>query len=349
IQDAYTLSRSLPYPTPINGISYIRNSVKITIDAYDGNVNYYIVDPDDPIIQTYSAAFPGLFQPMSALPEGLEQHLRYPEDLFRIQAEQYTTYHMTNERVFFSKEDQWKIPNEIFQGGEQEIEPYFVLLRLPGEEESEYLLIMPMTPSSKDNMVAWLAARNDPGHYGELVVYQLPRQELILGPIQVEARIDQEPDISEQFTLWDQSGSGIIRGNLLTIPMGNSFLYVEPIYLQAETSALPELKRVIVATNSRIAMRTTLDEALTALLLEAPSAEVIVDEAPPTETDVTEETTPQTEPAPAIDETFEELVASANAHFEAAEAAQRDGDWTTYGRELEALQADLEKLAQIIE
>lgn len=349
IQDAYTVSRDFPYSNPINGISYIRNSVKIIIDAYNGTVDYYIVDPDDPIIQTYSAAFPGLFQPMSALPEGFEQHLRYPEDLFRIQAEQYTTYHMTNERVFFSKEDQWRIPNEIFQGGEQEIEPYFVLLPLPGEEESEYLLIMPMTPASKDNMVAWLAARNDPGNYGELVVYQLPRQELILGPIQVEARIDQEPEISEQFTLWGQSGSGIIRGNLLTIPMGNSFLYVEPIYLKAETSALPELKRVIVATNTRIAMRPTLDEALVALLQDAPAAEVVLDvpvAEPISEEDTT--TTPDTPTVP-IDETVEELIASANAHFVAAEAAQRAGDWTTYGRELAALEADLAQLSQLIE
>ena len=355
IQDAYTLSDKFPYSTPINGINYIRNSVKITIDAYNGTVNYYMVDTDDPIIQTYSAAFPGLFQPMSAMPEELVAHLRYPEDLFRIQAEQFTIYHVTNERVFFSREDQWRIPTEIFRDTAQPIEPYYVLLKLPGEEASEYLLIMPMTPASKNNMVAWLAARNDPGNYGELVVYQLPRQELIIGPIQVEARIDQEPEISEQFTLWNQSGSAVIRGNLLTIPMGNSFLYVEPIYLQAETSALPELKRVIVATNSRIAMRNTLEEALFALLRDEPSSEFVESLEPlATETDTSEvvapaeETTPTDTTTPA-DESIESLIQSANAHFEAAEAAQRDGDWTTYGQELEALQEVLEKLSQSIE
>ena len=353
IQDAYTISDKFPYSTPINGINYIRNSVKITIDAYNGTVNYYIVDTDDPIIKTYDAAFPGLFQPISEMPEGLTAHLRYPEDLFRIQAEQFTVYHVTNERVFFSKEDEWRIPTEIFRGNEQEIEPYYVLLKLPGEEESEYLLIMPMTPASKNNMVAWLAARNDPGNYGELVVYQLPRQELIIGPIQVEARIDQAPEISEQFTLWDQSGSEVIRGNLLSIPMGNSFLYVEPIYLQAETSALPELKRVIVATNSRIAMRTTLDEALVALLEDEPSTEFVETLEPLNETESTVETpteeTTSTDTTTVIEESVESLIESANAHFEAAEAAQREGDWTTYGNELEALQEDLEKLAQLIE
>lgn len=352
IQDAYTVSSKFPYSNPINGINYIRNSVKITIDAYDGTVTYYIVDPNDPIIQTYAAAFPTLFHPISDLPEGLEEHLRYPEFLFRIQAEQYTIYHMTNERVFFSKEDQWKIPTEIFQGGEQEIEPYYVLLKLPGEEESEYLLIMPMTPSSKDNMVAWMAARNDPGYYGQLVVYQLPRQELIIGPIQVEARIDQEPEISEQFTLWDTSGSGVIRGNLLAIPIGNSFLYVEPIYLQATTSALPELKRVIVATNSRIAMRPTLDEALTALLQDTSTpivADVSIDEPLPESTTAAAAPAPTSEaPIVQFDTTIAELINSANAHFEAAEVAQRAGDWATYGRELEALQSDLEKLSQLM-
>jgi len=350
VQDAYTVSDKFPYSNLIKGINYIRNSVKITIDAYNGTVNYYISDPNDPIIQTYAAAFPTLFRPMSQLPEGLEAHLRYPEDLFRIQTEQYTVYHMTNERVFFSKEDQWKIPTEIFQGGEQEIEPYFVLLNLPGEEKSEYLLIMPLTPANKDNMVAWLAARNDPGHYGELVVYQLPRQELVIGPIQVEARIDQEPDISELFTLWDTSGSSVIRGNLLAIPINNSFLYVEPVYLQATTSALPELKRVIVATNTRIAMRPTLEEALVALLQNAPVADIVVNDE--VSGDITAENI--TTPTPSantttIDQTVEELIASANAHFTAAEAAQRAGDWTTYGRELDALQADLEKLAQLIQ
>lgn len=345
VQDAYTVSDRFPYATPMNGINYIRNSVKVTIDAYNGDVMYYLADPDDPIIQTYSNAFPNLFKPFSDLPEGLENHLRYPEDMFTIQSQQFLRYHMTDVRVFYNQEDLWQIPNEIFENGEQPMEPYYVLLELPGEEMPEYLLIQPMTPSNKDNMVSWLAARNDPPHYGELVVYQLPRQELIIGPSQIEARIDQEPEISEQFSLWNQSGSRVIRGNLLAIPINQGFLYVEPIYLRAETSELPELRRVIVATNSRIAMRPTLDEALTALLGEGSIAAAEVEE-PTTPEEPGAVETPESVLA---DESLRELVNSANAHFEAAQEAQQNGDWATYGAELEALQADLDLLSQYID
>ncbi len=351
IQDAYTTSSRFPYSEPFGQINYIRNSVKITVDAYDGTVTYYLTDSGDPIIQTYANAFPSLFKPLSQMPEGLQSHLRYPEDLFRVQTEHYATYHMTDVRTFFLKEDKWEIPQEQFQNGQQPIEPYYVMLNLPGEEELEYLLILPMTPTGKENMVTWIAARNDGEHYGELVVYLLSRQELVNGPIQVEARIDQNPEISGQFTLWGQSGSSVIRGNLLTIPMGNSFLYVEPIYLQATGNALPELKRVIVATSDRIAMRETLDEALAALLLDDA---IVVETA--AEPDATSDATIDPTPAPAeVDAvelgnaTVEELIQSANVHFQAAEAAQRDGDWTTYGEELEALERDLAQLSLLID
>ena len=348
LQDAFTVSDRFPYATPDQAtrINYIRNAAKITVDAYNGTVTYYIADDSDPIVKAYSRAFPGLFKPLSELPENLQSHLRYPEDLFNLQAQQYLRYHMTDVRVFFNQEDVWQIPQEIFEGSQQPMEPYYVIMPLPGEATSEYLLIQPFTPTGKNNMIAWMAVRNDPENYGELVVYELPKQELVFGPLQVEGRIDQEPDISQQFSLWDQGGSNVIRGNLLVIPLNNSFLYVEPIYLQADTSALPELKRVIVATDTRIAMDTSLEGALAALLLETPG-EIVVEEGAEGETAVSTETdTTPVQIAP-VGANVEELISSANAHFEAAQAAQRSGDWTTYGAELEALEADLNRLMEL--
>ncbi|MCB9007605.1 MAG: UPF0182 family protein [Ardenticatenaceae bacterium] len=344
IQDAFTVSRRFPYATrdQATGINYIRNSVKITVDAYNGTVTYYLADEQDPIIQSYSNAFPNLFKPLSSMPTDLQNHLRYPEGLFNIQTQQYLRYHMTDVRVFFNQEDVWQIPQEVFEGNQQLIEPYYVIMPLPGETESEYLLIQPLNPVGKDNMIAWMAVRNDPENYGELVVYELPKQELVFGPLQVESRIDQEPSISQQFSLWDQGGSNVIRGNLLVVPLNNGFLYVEPVYLRADTSALPELKRVIVATDTRIAMDTSLSGALASLLLETPG-EIVVEEDG--ETAVTTDTTPvQTAP---VDATVEELINSANAHFEAAQTAQQNGDWATYGAELDALESDLARLVEL--
>jgi uncharacterized membrane protein (UPF0182 family) len=342
--DGYTTSDQFPYATPVGNINYIRNSVKITVDAYDGTVTYYITDENDPIIQTYARAFPNLFQTLDEMPEELQAHIRYPEDLFNIQMQQYLRYHMQDVRVFYNQEDKWEIPNELFDVEQQPqpIEPYYVTMPLPGTDELEYLLIQPFTPAEKSNMVAWAAARNDLPNYGQLIVYELPKQELIYGPIQIEARIDQEPEISQQFSLWNQRGSRIIRGNLLVIPINQKFLYVEPIYLQSDTSALPELKRVIVASDTRIAMRTTLDEALAALMDAAPSQ--IVVETDTAETPSTGVETPAPVEAIEVDASVEELIQSANAHFEAAEAAQRAGDWATYGQEIDALQRDLEQL-----
>jgi uncharacterized membrane protein (UPF0182 family) len=348
IQDAYTVSNKYPYSTPApSGVNYIRNSVKIVVDAYDGKVDYYVSDPDDPIIQAYDKALPGLFKSFSEFPPELISHIRYPQDLFDIQSEQYLAYHMTDTRVFYNKEDLWAIPMEIFDGAEQTMEPYYVYLRLREEVEPEYLLIQPFTPASKQNMIAWMAARNDPEHYGELVVYELPKQELVFGPLQVEGRIDQEPEISQQFSLWDQRGSRVIRGNLLVIPLSDSFVFVEPIYLLSDTSALPELKRVIVATDSRIAMRETLGEALLALLeaegIEDLTAEIDAE----AEAELGEETAAPTPGAPLpLDATIEELIQSANSHFEAAEAAQKEGDWALYGQELQALNRDLQRLLE---
>lgn len=356
MQDAYTVNTRFPYSEPTlfqnnRRINYIRNSVKVTIDAYNGDVNFYMSDPEDPIIQTYSRAFPGLFQPFSAMPEGLFNHIRYPENLFDIQAQQYLRYHITNERVFYNGEDVWNIPQETFDetDNSQQIEPYYVILRLPGEEDPEYLLILPFVPEGRENMVAWMAARNDGENYGKIIVYELPRQEFVDGPSLIEARISQDPDISQQFTLWGQSGSKIIRGNLLAIPLNNNFIYIEPIYLQSSgENAVPELKRVVVATTNNIAMAETLDEALQAVI----SGQPIRIESPIISTSGSGETPADLDPTPVPslgdDATIEELIQSANAHFIAAEEAQRNGDWTTYGAELAALEQDLARLSLLV-
>lgn len=351
--DGYTLSSDFPYATPVEqGFNYIRNAVKVTIDAYDGTVRYYLADPEDPIILAYAEAFPDLFLPLDEMPASLREHIRYPMDLFRVQTQQFLKYHMTDTQVFYNQEDLWEIPVEVFDTNQQPIEPYYVIMSLPDEAGTEFLLIQPYTPTGKDNMIAWLAARSDSPHYGELVAYELPKQELSFGPSQVEARIDQDPEISAQISLWNQRGSRVIRGNLLVIPMGSSFLYVEPLYLLAETSELPELKRVIVASGDRIAMRETLEDALLALVQAGPSvaesieAQVEEQESEPAADDENIAPTPTPE-SPTIEATIEELTRSANEHFEAAEAAQREGDWATYGRELDALRRDLEQLMEL--
>ena len=361
MQDAYTASNAYPYSTPVrmterpsttaiqgqfertHTVNYIRNAVKVTLDAYDGTVNYYLSDPSDPIIRSYARAFPGVFQLFEAMPDDLMAHVRYPEDLFTIQANQYTTYHMEDVRVFYNKEDLWQIPTEISNSEEQLSEPYYVTLPLPGSSTSEYLLILPFSPATRNNMIGWMAARNDPEHYGELIVYELPKQELIFGPIQIEGRIDQEPVISQQFSLWDQRGSNVIRGNLLVLPINRSFLYIEPVYLLSATSALPELKRIVTASNTSIAMAETLDAALRAM---ASGEAVAIDLPLEGLEDVPGEPTTSGQATP-VPGSLDELVAAANAHLQAAEAAQRDGDWAAYGRELDALRAVLADLAAL--
>ncbi len=270
IQDAYTTSDGFPYAQPISGLNYIRNSVKIVVDAYDGSVDYYVVDENDPVLRVYAAIFPNLFKPLTELPAGLENHFRYPQDLFEIQLEQYNRYHMTLPQVFYNNEDLWTRPNEKYAGRVQVMEPYYVLARLPGESELRFMLISPLTPRNRDNMIAWLAAKSDAGDYGELVVYKLPKQRLIYGPAQIDARIDQDPEISRQLALWDQRGSRVIRGNLMVIPIENSFLYVEPVFLLAEGVDIPQLQRVIVAVGDDIAMEPTMEDAMVALFADEP-------------------------------------------------------------------------------
>ena len=365
LQDAYTASSDFPYSTPMriterpsattgeaaagqfdrtHTINYIRNAVKVTVDAYHGSVAYYLSDPTDPIIRSYAKAFPGVFHSIDEMPEDLRPHVRYPEDLFSIQTHQYVTYHMTDVRVFYNKEDLWQIPTEISNAAEGQIEPYYVTLPLPGSTEPEYLLILPFSPATKNNMIGWMAARNDPEQYGHLIVYELPKQELIFGPIQVEGRIDQEPVISEQFSLWDQRGSNVIRGNLLVLPISQSFLYIEPVYLLSETSALPELKRIVTASNTAVAMAETLNNSLIAL---AQGSTTATTSQTPVVTPVEE--APTQSPGPAVPETLDDLVAAANRHLQAAETAQRQGDWAAYGRELESLRAILAQLAELTE
>lgn len=270
IQDAYTTSSAFPYSQPSawpgGSINYIRNSVKITVDARTGDMTFYLIDEQDPIVQTWASIFPDLFTPIDRMPAELRAHLRYPQDLFQIQSNVYLRYHINDANTFFLNEDLWNIPTERLRQQEVQVEPYYVIMTLPGEAEAEFVLILPFTPRNKQNTVAWMAGRSDGEHLGKLRAYRFPTDDLVFGPAQIEARIDQDPAISQQLTLWDQGGSEVFRGNLLMIPIGESFIFVEPIYLQAETGRLPELKRVIVANGNKIAMEKTFQAALDVVL-----------------------------------------------------------------------------------
>jgi uncharacterized membrane protein (UPF0182 family) len=328
-------------------LNYIRNSIKVVIDAYDGTPTFYIVDPTDPLIKSYIAIFPRIFTPMSDMPSWLRAHLRYPEDLFSIQAKLHQTYHMRDVNVFYNKEDLWQTPLETFAGNTQPVEPYYVLLRLPGETRSEYVLTQPFTPNNKDNLIAWLAARSDGENYGQLVAYRFPKQELVFGPLQIEARIDQDPEISGQLTLWNQSGSQVIRGNLLVLPIDNALLYVEPLYLQATNGQIPELRRVIVVSGDQVVMRETLAEGLQALFSETSPSLVPTETSPTTgETQAAEETTPIPAAEP-LSEDIGQLAVTASNHYEAAQAALQNGDWATYGEELNKMKAALDALVRL--
>lgn len=266
ILDAYTTSDRYPYADPgEHPFNYIRNSVKVVIDAYSGSVQFYIADARDPIIQSYQQIFPDLFQPLSAMPDSLRRHIRYPIDLFEVQSERLLTYNMTDTLVFYNREDQWEVPTETYRDQQQTIEPYYLIMKLPEETSEEFILLHPFTPRGRANLIAWLAGRSDGENYGRLLLYQFPKQELIYGPGQIEARINQDPLISQQLSLWNRQGSRVIQGNLLVIPIDESLLYVEPVYLEAEQNALPTLVRVIVADDDQIVMAPNLDRALDAI------------------------------------------------------------------------------------
>jgi len=321
IQDAYTTGERFPYAEPTgSGVSYIRNSVKIVVDAYQGDVSFYAIDPKDPVLRVYAAAFPGVFQPFEAMPASLKAHLRYPEDLFAIQAQKYAAYHMTVPHVFYNSEDLWQIPAEKYGGRSVPVEPYYVLIRMPGQPRLEFLLLTPLTPAHRDNMIAWLAARSDPPHYGELVVFKLPKERLILGPTQIEATIDQDTTISQQLSLWDQRGSQVLRGNLLVIPIDDAFVYVEPVYLRAESNDIPQLKRIIVSNGQRVAMEPTLAQSMEVVFGGAPETAVVAGASPPAQ------------PVG---------LQKARDALDAAQQALGKGDWAAFGEAMQRLRDTL--------
>ncbi len=333
IVDGYTVSANYPYsqPDPQSGLNYIRNSVKAVVDAYDGKVAFYQADSKDPIVRTYAKIFPDLLKPMESMPPEIMSHIRVPEDLFKMQSRMLLTYHMTDPNVYYNKEDYWELPKEIYGQAEQVVEPYYVVLTLPGEDEPEYLLITPFTPRGKPNMTAWLGARCDPAHYGQMILFTLPKDRLIPGPMQVESLMAQNPQISQSMTLWGQVGSQVIRGNLLSIPIKDSLLYIEPLYIQAERVKIPELKRVLMYYGGRVVMGITVDDALTQMfgpgLPETPGG------------------TPET-PGQAAD--VKSLAASAARLWEEAQERLRAGDWAGYGRAVEELGrvlSDLDRVA----
>jgi uncharacterized protein len=277
IVDAYTTSNHYPYSDPgKNEFNYIRNSVKVVIDAYHGDVDFYVADPRDPIIRTWSAIFPKLFKPLEAMPATLRSHIRYPLDFFSVQSERLLTYHMTDPQVFYNREDLWRIPQEIYGTKSQPIQPYYLIMRLPTATSEEFILLNPYTPTSRNNLIAWLAARSDGEQYGKLLLYQFPKQELVYGPEQIEALINQDPVISRAISLWNRQGSRAVQGNLLVIPIERSLLYVEPLYLEAEQNSLPTLVRVIVVYENRIVMAETLEQALQAIFQSDQKAPAIV-------------------------------------------------------------------------
>lgn len=329
--DAYTMTNKFPYSEPFDKVNnYIRNSVKIVVDAYTGHVDFYISDERDPLIQTYSKIFPGMFKPVEEMPEDLHKHIRYPEDLFRTQAEMYAVYHMEDPLVFYNREDKWNVATETIGKDEIQIEPYYTIIEMPGEDEPEFILILPFTPQNKKNMIAWMAARSDGEHYGKLLSYNFPKQELVYGPTQIEARLNQDTTISQQLSLWNQRGSSVIRGNLLIIPVKDALIYVAPIYLQAEQSRMPELRRVIVAHGEMVVMEPNLVTALDRIFGEGASIRTPVQQ-------------PLTGTA---DASIPELARIASQLYDEAQSKLKNGDWAGYGESLSKMRQALAELVE---
>jgi uncharacterized membrane protein (UPF0182 family) len=334
--DGYTTTDRYPYSEPVAGVgNYVRNSVKATVDAYNGDVAFYIADPSDPIIRAWSAAFPRLLKPLAEMPADLQKHVRYPEDFFAIQARKYAKYHMEDPQVFYNQEDLWAVPRRAIEGRDREMEPYYTIMRVPGESREEFVLLTLFNPARRDNMIAWLAARSDPPNYGRLIVFNFPKQKLVYGPRQIDARIDQDPVISQQLALWNQRGSQVIRGSLLAIPIDQSLIYVQPLYLAAaEQGALPELRRVIVAYGNQIAMEPTLEQSLarifTGLKPSAAEAATPAREAP-------SRAAPPSGAQPLGQRAWE--------IFGRAQDALRRGDWGAYGAEQKRLEEVLRSLS----
>jgi uncharacterized membrane protein (UPF0182 family) len=341
IIDAYTTASTYPYSQTSsfdgNDINYIRNSVKVVIDAYDGSTTFYVVDPKDPLIKAYSAAFPSEFRPISVMPQGLRDHIRVPIDLFNTQVNIYATYHIKDPKVFFAREDVWDVATSSLSPGAAgtPLQPYYVLFRAPGEPNPEFLLIMPFTPHGKFNMVSWLAARSDGSHYGEYIDYVLPKDKVIFGPQQVSNRINEDPNVSRDFTLFHQAGSTVVQGNLLVVPIGDSFLYFEPIYLRAnQAQSIPELKKVILADQDTVVYTDTLDQAISALVGASTGQPPPTNNPPPTIT-------------PAVEAQIQDLIKQANAHYQAAYAALAKGDLATFATEMQTVGQILQQLQQL--
>jgi uncharacterized membrane protein (UPF0182 family) len=357
--DAYTQSSSFPYSrhhdVADNSVNYIRNSVKVVIDAYNGTVRFYVFDSQDPLIAAYRRIFPTLFLDASEMQADLRSHVRYPEALLRVQGDVYSLYHTQNPKTFFQREDVWSLAqqikvNEKNEKSFEQIDPYYVLMQLPGEkQQNEFVLILPFTPASRNNMIGWIAGRSDGEHYGKLLVYNFPKSRLIEGPIQIEARIDQNSQLSGQFTLWNQQGSRVKRGHLLVVPMGRSLLYVEPIYLQAQQSPMPELRVVVLATQEKLAYGQNFAEAVTNLLGELPKT---------TEEGKTEATTAKPEgaflrgqvsqtPTPASPENLSQLVNKAIQEFEEYQRLTAQGKLAEAGQKLEQHKRTLEDIRKL--
>ncbi|MBN1566590.1 MAG: UPF0182 family protein [Acidobacteria bacterium] len=340
IQDGYTASDRYPYSHQTRGVgNYIRNSAKIVMDAYNGKVEMYVSDPQDPVIQVYQKIFPGIFHPLSEISPDLLRHLRYPEDIFRVQTYVFSIYHMTSPQVFYNQEDLWEIPVITGGGSENPMAPYYTIMRLPQEKSEEFILMLPFTPGRKDNLSAWMVARSDGDAYGQLVVYRFPKQKLVYGPRQIVARINQDAEISRQVSLWDQRGSQVMQGNLLVIPIEEGLLYVRPLYLRSESGKIPELKRVIVAYENKIAMEETLEEAI---------GRIFGGEIPPS---FESGTAQDSGGAVATEKTVtalssSDLIRQAGDAYGRAIQAQRQGDWARYGEEIRKLGGILEDLSR---
>ena len=347
IQDAYTVSDRYPYSTSLGGVNYIRNSVKVVIDAFQGSVMFYAAEPGDPIAQSLMKIFPTLLKPLAEMPPDLLQHVRYPEDIFQIQASVYATYHMTNPAVFYNKEDQWEVPAVDSSGETSRMSPYYTMMKLPGEQEAEFIQMLPFTPRRRDNLASWMVARSDGEHYGKLQVFQFPKQTLVFGPQQVVARINQDQVISPQITLWSQQGSQVIQGTLMVIPIEESLIYVRPLYLRAQAGRIPELTRVIVAYQNRIVMEPTLDQAIARLFGQGERPPQSAPAAPTgTGAAATGAAATTGAPAPAANAAWERLAAEARDTYQRALEAQRAGEWAKYGEEIKRLGELLERMRE---
>ncbi|WP_352420901.1 UPF0182 family protein [Proteiniborus sp.] len=342
IIDGYTTSDRYPYSQPYNqtGVNYVRNSVKAVVDAYNGNTKFYVVDEKDPLIMTYSKVFEDLFTSIDQMPNGLREHIRYSQDMFDIQAQIYRTYHIDNPRVLYNREDIWDIANEKYMTEILEVESNYLMFKLPEEKKAEFLITVPYTPANRSNMISLLVGRNDGDNYGELIIYKFPKSETIDGPMLIESRIDQDSEISPQLTLWSQRGSNVLRGNLLIIPIEDSLLYVEPVYLQADNeNSLPEMKRVIVAYKNKIVMEETLDLALSKIFGELTKEET--------------ENKGKNEAEDILDidienKDTEQLVKRANELFINAKEASQNGDWAKYGEYIKQLEEVLQRLESVL-